>query len=119
MAREHHRDQIQARAGGERDPSGLDPRLAESLSRLEQAVGEIHDSETFRRYLDAQAKFHKYSWGNVLLLLSQRDDLTHVAGYRTWQTLGRQVRRGEQGLRILVPMSRKITAEPSADEGSG
>ena len=42
--------------------------VAGSLSRLEQAVSEIHDSDTFRRYLDAQAKFHRYSWRNVLLI---------------------------------------------------
>jgi antirestriction protein ArdC len=27
-----------------------------------------------------------------------------VAGYRTWQSLGRQVRRGEKGIRIFAPM---------------
>jgi antirestriction protein ArdC len=92
--------------------------LSESLSRLEQAVGEIQDSETFRRYLDAQAKFYKYSWGNVLLILGSKPEATHVAGYRTWQSLNRYVRRGEKGIRILVPMSRKVTPEPSADADS-
>ena len=47
--------------------SGED-KLRQSLSRLERAVSEIQDSETFRRYLDMQAKFHRYSWGNVLLI---------------------------------------------------
>jgi hypothetical protein len=32
-----------------------------SLDRLEWAVAEIHDSEAFRRYLEAQACFHCYS----------------------------------------------------------
>src|SRR5215213_4178863 len=81
-----------------------DHRLAESLGRLERAIAEIHDSETFRSYLQAQARFHHYSWGNVLLILSQRPESTQVAGYKTWQALGRQVRRGEQGIRIMVPM---------------
>src|SRR4051794_33492682 len=103
---------------GEAEPRISTP-LTESLNRLEQAVTEIHDSETFRRYLDAQAKFHKYSWGNVLLILGQQPAATHVAGYRTWQSLNRYVRRGEKGIRILVPMSRKLTTpEPRADAGS-
>ena len=118
MTRERYRDHIRARVGGERGPSALDSRLSESLSRLEQAVGQIQDSETFRRYLDAQSRFHRYSWGNVLLIVGQRSDATHVAGYRTWQRLNRSVRRGEQGIRILVPMSRKVTPEPGAGEGS-
>src|SRR3954466_8259986 len=78
--------------------------IQESLTRLEQAVGAIHDSETFRAYLDAQATFHQYSFGNVLLILSQKPDATRVAGYHTWKSLGRQVRRGEKGIRIIVPM---------------
>jgi len=31
-------------------------------------------------------------------------DATHVAGYRTWTSLGRFVRRGEKGIFILAPM---------------
>jgi len=60
------------RQGRSRAPSSQaerDPRfdaLSESFGRLEQAVTEIQDSQTFRRYLDIQVKFRKYSWGNVL-----------------------------------------------------
>jgi antirestriction protein ArdC len=89
--------------------------VAESLQRLEQAVSEIHDSETFRRYLDAQSKFHNYSWGNVLLILGQRPDASQIAGFRTWQSMGRYVRRGERGIRILVPMRRRIGPESDED----
>src|SRR5207248_3651575 len=89
--------------------------LVESLERLEQAVSEIHDSETFRRYLDAQSKFHRYSWGNVLLILGQRPDASQVAGFKTWQSIGRYVRRGEKGIRIIVPMRRRIERESDED----
>jgi hypothetical protein len=34
----------------------------------------------------------------------QKLDATHVAGYRTWTSLGRFVRRGEKGIFILAPM---------------
>lgn len=40
----------------------------EILARLEQAIGAIHDSESFRRYLDVQSRFHTYSFGNVALI---------------------------------------------------
>lgn len=43
-------------------------RLAEALGRLDDAVSVIHDSEAFRRYLDLQARCHRYSYGNVLLI---------------------------------------------------
>jgi hypothetical protein len=53
--------------------------IQESLTRLEQAVGVIQDSETFRAYLDAQARFHTYSFANALLILGQMPDATWVA----------------------------------------
>lgn len=89
--------------------------VVESLGRLEQAVAAIQDSETFRRYLDAQARFHTYSWGNVLLILGQRPHATQVAGFRTWQRMNRYVRRGEKGIRILVPMTRRVSRESSGE----
>src|SRR5438132_5782395 len=88
----------------------------ETLARLEQAVAEIHDSETFRRYLDAQARFHSYSWSNVMLILAQKPDSSQVAGYVTWQKLGRQVRKGERGIRIVVPMRRRKRAEDAEED---
>lgn len=90
--------------------------IQESLTRLEHAVGAIHDSETFRAYLDAQAKFHAYSFANTLLIVGQMPEATHVAGYQTWKRLGRQVRRGEKGIRIIVPIRGRATPSPAESE---
>jgi len=73
------------------------------LASLEQAVLDLRDSESFKDYLRMAAKFHTYSFGNVLLIASQRPDATRVAGFRTWHALGRYVRRGEKGVAIVVP----------------
>lgn len=83
-------------------PNKLD-HVKASLERLEQAVGDIHDSEHFRKYLDAQARFWHYSWGNVMLIMFQRPDASRVAGFNTWKSLGRNVMRGEKGIRIIAP----------------
>jgi len=53
--------------------------------------------------LQAAAHFHDYSPSNVLLIRAQRPDATRVAGIRTWNSLGRRVRRGEHGIAILAP----------------
>jgi len=93
--------------------------LRDSLDRLEQAVSAIHDSDTFRRYLDSQARFHRYSWGNVLLIVSQYPSATRVAGFATWKSLGRSVRTGERGIRILVPIwLRHRDADDAREEGA-
>jgi antirestriction protein ArdC len=91
-------------------------RTRELLDRLEAQVGAIQDSDTFRAYLDAQARFHSYSWGNVCLILGQRPEATRVAGYRAWQRLGRQVKRGEHAIRIFVRMSKKAENPETGEE---
>lgn len=74
-----------------------------ALDRLAAAL-EAGQSEDLRAYLATMGKFWRYSWGNQLLIAMQRPEATHVAGYRTWQSLGRQVKKGEKGAMILAPV---------------
>jgi hypothetical protein len=69
----------------------------------------VQDSDTFKRYLAAQAVFHRYSARNVFLILYQMPNAILVAGYTAWQKLGRQVRRGETGITIFAPAPFKQT----------
>jgi len=61
-------------------------------------------SEMLAAYLTAMAQFHSYSFGNILLIAKQRPTACRVAGIRTWNELGRYVRKGEKGIQILAPM---------------
>ncbi len=78
-------------------------RIDDSLETLAKAVDEVRASEAFKQYLDVQAKFHRYSWHNSMLIAVQRPNATHVAGYQTWRKLGRQVNKGEHGIMIFAP----------------
>src|SRR5919206_5114189 len=57
-----------------------------------------------------------YSPNNVLLILSQRPDATRVAGYTTWQSLGRQVKKGEKAIYIFAPRPYCVTTEDEQGE---
>lgn len=46
----------------------------------------------------------------------QRPDATRVAGYRKWQQLGRQIRKGEKGIYILAPISRTVAEDEETGE---
>ncbi|MCH8851586.1 MAG: ImmA/IrrE family metallo-endopeptidase [Planctomycetes bacterium] len=81
----------------------LRQRIDASIDTLAKAVDSVRASETFTAYLRVQARFHKYSWGNAMLILSQRPEASRVAGYRTWKSLKRQVRKGERGIMIFAP----------------
>lgn len=76
---------------------------------------EAGKSETLTAYLAAMARFHSYSFGNILAIARQRPTATRVAGFNTWKEMGRFVKRGEKGIQILAPMvgyrRRKETAE--------
>jgi hypothetical protein len=61
-------------------------------------------SDTLTAYLAAMARFHNYSFGNILAIARQKPTATRVAGYGTWRELGRFVKRGERGIQILAPM---------------
>ncbi|QIN84599.1 ImmA/IrrE family metallo-endopeptidase [Rubrobacter tropicus] len=93
-----------------------DRRVREATELLEAGVERILDGDEFKRYLAFAARFHRYSANNSLLVLVQRPNATRVAGYRRWQELGRQVRRGEEGLKILAPIFRTVEDEESGEE---
>ncbi|MDD4860350.1 MAG: ArdC-like ssDNA-binding domain-containing protein [Dehalococcoidales bacterium] len=74
------------------------------LKQLKAGVEDIQNSEHFRKFLTTMAKFHDYSIGNQILIMLQKPEATHVAGFNTWRDLGRQVRKGEKGIAILAPV---------------
>jgi antirestriction protein ArdC len=91
---------------------------ANAREQLAEAVARMADSETFAAWLRARATFHDYSFGNICLIVSQRPDATQVAGYKAWQKLGRQVRKGEHGIRILAPCRVKVAeGDQRAEKG--
>jgi N-terminal domain of anti-restriction factor ArdC len=65
---------------------------------------EAGHSDALTAYLDAMSRFHNYSFGNILEIARQRPDATRVAGMYAWNQLGRKVRKGERGIRILAPI---------------
>jgi len=86
-----------------------------AIQELSQALEAGH-SEKLREYLGAMARFHRYSWHNVMLIASQRPAATHVAGFSTWKQLGRFVKKGAKGIMILAPIVHKKSKEGTSEE---
>ena len=93
-----------------------DERMSTLMQQLEVGVQAIQTSEDFQRYLRTAANFHQYSPNNVLLILAQKPDATRVAGYTTWQALGRQVKKGEKAIYIFAPQPYFVTTEDEQGE---
>ncbi len=83
--------------------------IDDRLEQLAKAVDDVRASELFKQYLDMQARFHKYSWHNTMMIVSQKPDAERVAGFKTWTTMGRHVRKGERGIMIFAPRPWKHT----------
>lgn len=102
-------------------PRVTDERVAELTDQLENGVKELYASGRYEEYLRMMSKFHQYSIGNVMLIYLQCPHATQVAGYRRWKDdFGRQVKRGEKGIKILAPCPYKRIVEPEqTDEDDG
>jgi antirestriction protein ArdC len=61
-------------------------------------------SDQLLAYIAAMAKFHRYSFRNIMLIVSQFPTATQVAGFRAWKKLDRYVKKGEEGITIIAPM---------------
>src|SRR5256712_5929495 len=93
-------------------------KLSEDALNRMMAALEHGQSDALKNYLRLMSRFHRYSWGNCLLIYSQRPDATHVAGFHAWLRLRRYVRKGEKGIVILAPMvgKKKTDGELTEDE---
>ena len=96
-----------------RSMPGRRPQQPQKLSAKEVIAANVQalieqleqgKSEAITAYLSAMARFHNYSWGNILSIARFRPDATRVAGIRTTNELGRHVTKGQKGIPILVPM---------------
>jgi hypothetical protein len=65
---------------------------------------EAGQSDALTAYLNAMSRFHNYSFGNILEIARQKPDAIRVAGFWKWKELGRSVKKGEKGIRILAPI---------------
>ncbi|HUZ53105.1 MAG TPA: ArdC-like ssDNA-binding domain-containing protein [Streptosporangiaceae bacterium] len=89
-------------------------RRAELLGKLSDGIDRLCDSAEWKRYLDVQSRFRRYSFANTMLILTQRPDATQVASFRKWLELDRCVVKGEAALRIWAPAGRAAKPEPEA-----
>ena len=87
----------------------------EALTKLAAALEAGH-SDALKAYLSTMGRFHRYSWGNVLLIAMQKPNATNVAGFHTWRKMKRFVKKGEKGIAIFAPVVVKKRAEDEEGE---
>jgi N-terminal domain of anti-restriction factor ArdC len=106
------RGELEPRAGAHESES----RVATALQTLEHGIDSILTSDGFAAYLKAMARFPSYSSSNIALILTQPPVATKFACYRKWQELGRQVKKDEKGIAILVPHKPRVGQKETEDD---
>ena len=87
-------------------------RMREIVDSIENGIKELFESDKYRQYLSTMSRFHRYSVNNTMLIYMQRPDATHVAGFNKWRDqFGRNVLKGEKGIRIIAPTPYKKKIE--------
>lgn len=92
-------------------------RVKELTHQLETGIQDLYASGRYGEYLAMLSKFHKYSYGNVMLILMQCPHASMVAGFQTWKKeFQRSVKKGERGIRVLAPCPVRRKLENPSDE---
>jgi antirestriction protein ArdC len=89
-------------------------RLKEITDSIEQGIKDLFQSDKDLEYLRTMSRFHRYSLNNTVLIAMQKPDATLVAGFNKWRDqFGRNVKRGEKGIKIIAPtpFKKKIEQE--------
>ena len=89
-------------------------RLKEITASIEDGIKELFQSETYAQYLQTMSRFHHYSVNNQVLIHMHKPDATLVAGFNKWKNqFGRNVIKGEHGIKIIAPtpFKKKIEQE--------
>lgn len=116
-------------ATDEETRAARDAKLDALHERLTDAVGQLVSEDDWRRALEFAARFRSRSFGNTLLIFVQHLDAfeqgrvpdpepTYVAGYKQWQTLGRQVAKGQPGYQIMAPVTGRFATSTPQDAES-
>ena len=90
-------------------------------TKLTESVGALVSGEDWRRALEFSARFRSRSFNNTMLIYIQHNEAfqlgrvpaptpTYVAGFKQWQTLGRQVMKGQSGYGILAPVTARFAS---------
>jgi hypothetical protein len=110
ISAQHRKNAAQSRRENYQRPD----RSAERNNPVQQLINQAIDSliqqlkagksDALTTYLAAMARFHRYSFGNIMAIARTCPTATRVAGYQTWKELGRHVKKGEKGIQIFAPM---------------
>lgn len=104
---------------------GVKAKIQQAQEQLEAGLKSLQTSDDWRHTLERMAilgptSINRFSFRNIILLMSQRPHVTHAATFNAWHRAGRHVKKGEKGLVVLRPRivnERETDAAGTVTEG--
>jgi len=114
---------------GVRGRASREAKLEALQQQLSESVAALVTGEDWKRALTFAAQFRSRSFNNTMLIYVQHYSAfnegrvpdptpTYVAGFHQWQSLGRQVAKGQHGYGILAPVTGRFASFTPGDPGS-
>ena len=110
------------------DKSKFDPKAAaearkkemdQMAHKFETGVKDVFRGENYKAYLDFCAKMPRYSVNNQILIMMQKPDATMCQSFTGWKEMGRFVKKGEKGIRVMAPAPYKMEREQDKISADG
>ena len=77
---------------------------ADAYAMIDEGISDTLESpESFREYLDMQARMDRYSVANTLLIKKQLPEATQLKEFKDWAEAGVTVKRHQKSLMLLEP----------------
>lgn len=86
------------------DTHSYENSIKKALKQIEEGLANIDTNEEWLKLMSFQARFHSYSFNNIMMIYLQNPEATYVAGYHQWKKFDRYVRKGETSLKIFAPL---------------
>lgn len=86
--------------------SNKENKTKEIFNKIIDGVNNIISSGEYAKFLKFSKNFHNYSFNNMVLIFSQMEDATQVAGFKKWESMGRKLKKGAKGIQIIYPIKR-------------
>lgn len=93
-----------------------DNKTKELYQKIVTGIENIISSGEYEKFLRFRRNFHKYSFNNWILIFSQMENASKVAGFKKWESLGRKIKKGSKGIMIMYPMKQTYTKKIKGQE---
>lgn len=91
-------------------------KIQEAFDELQKQFKTFENSEDWKRFLAFSAQFRQYSLCNTVLIFSQCPQASFVAGFGKWNSFKRYVKKGEKGIKIFAPITKKVSDENNPEK---